>query len=135
MPDQDPPRQLANGQVLTARQVQLGFQKPMRAALEIGYRANPLPRQRRIRVQLAGVDADAPRHLLQQAMFAMPRIELVKTCMGLGLGTADDRRQARHDLQVLRVTSPGLGAGFHLLIERLAVGQGGLGGEDRVGVT
>lgn len=84
----------------------------MRAALEVRYSADLRPGQRRVRVQFAGINADPPGHLLQQAVLTVPGIELVEARVGLGFGAADYRRQPRHDLQVPRVAAQALARCF-----------------------
>ena len=61
--------------------------------------------------------------------------QLVAERAGLGLGRADHRHDARQDLELAGVPAEPAGPPLHVRVELLAVGQGLLRGEDRLGVA
>jgi hypothetical protein len=129
----EPPDQLADGQLLPLGQV--GDQ--LRAALcPLDQRpAEHLGGQRPVQLQ------QARRHLQRLGQLGEPvgrgdqLFQLVAERMGLSLGRADHGHDARKDLDLVRIPAEPAGPPLHVRVELLAVGQGLLRGEDRLGVA
>ena len=100
----DAPRELANGEVLGAREIDLRFEEAVRAALVVDHVAQLLERrQRPIEIQFRDQQADGARRDLVRKQ-GLPRPGSASRSSqrrrGFLLGAADDREEARHDHDV-----------------------------------
>ena len=102
-------------------------------ALDVARRPDVLG-QRRVEVDLVGRDADVVGQLLQGVLVHEQLVELPLPGESVLLGVADDRHDARQDLHLLGVATRRGHGRLELAVERLALLERPLRGEDRLGV-